>query len=100
MKKVTVSKLQIAQAEECVARMDKYVKHLNVILTLCELAKPHAAYNQLPEDFKINQKKSLEVIAKDIKSMMSEASEVALNKAEKAVELRKKREAQLNEGGE
>ena len=93
--KVTVSKLQIAQAKECVVRLDKYCSLLNVLLELCEIALPQAVYRQFPDIFQISQKRSLETIIHDLKSMKNEVQEMALYKAERAEELTKTRNAQL-----
>lgn len=98
MSKVTVSKLQIAQAEQCVERLDKYTRLLDVSIEILKFAKAESQYNQLPEEFKKDCRRDLEVVMADLASLKNEAQEVALVKAEKASDLRMTRNKQL--GGE
>lgn len=98
MSKVTVSKLQIAQAEQCVERLDKYVRMLDVSIEMLKFAKAESQYNQLPEEFKMVCRRDLEIVMADLKSLKNEAQEMALAKAEKASDLRMMRNKQL--GGE
>ena len=95
MKRVTVSKLQIANAKECVVRLEKYDKALKIIEDLLELARPMGQYNKFPDEFKHEQKKSIDVILRDLKSMRAEAEELASNKADKAYELAEERARQV-----
>lgn len=97
MGKVTVKKLQIAQAKECVRRLDIYDKALRSVLDNLEVIKSLVFYNQWPNDFSREHKKSLDVIIGDIKSMRSEISHLALEKAELAGDLQEKREKQVQE---
>lgn len=98
MSKVTVSKLQIAQAKECVEKAEKYFEMLHIIIELCHVTAPLATNKKFPDDFQIAQKRSWEVIIHDLESMKAETSDIAMDKAEKAVKLAKTRNAQL--GGE
>ena len=98
MSRVTVSKLQIAQAEQCVERLDKYVRMLDVSIEILKFAKAESQYNQLPEVFKMDCRRDLEIVIADLMSLKSEAQELALTKAEKAGDLRITRNKQL--GGE
>lgn len=98
MNKVTVSKLQIAQAKECVEKADKYFEMLHIIIELCHVTAPLAANKKFPDDFQIAQKRSWEIIIHDLESMKAETADMALFKAEKAEKLAKTRNAQL--GGE
>lgn len=98
MSKVTVSKLQIAQAEQCVERLDKYTRLLDVSIEILNFAKAESQYNQLPEEFKMDCRRDLEIIMTDLKSLKDEAQGMALVKAEKASDLRMTRSKQL--GGE
>lgn len=95
MRKVTVSKLQIAQAEQCVERLDKYVRMLDVSIEMLKFAKAESQYNQLPEEFKMVCRRDLEIVMADLKSLKNEAQEIALLKAEKASDLRIARSEQL-----
>lgn len=95
MSNVTVSKLQIAQAKECVVRADKYSAMLRAILELCQIALPLATDKRFPDDFQITQKRSWETIIRDLKSMSAETADMALYKAEKAEELTRTRDKQL-----
>lgn len=95
MSKVTVSKLQIAQAEQCVERLDKYVRMLDVSIEMLKFAKAESQYNQLPEEFKMVCRRDLEIVMADLKSLKNEAQEIALLKAEKASDLRIARSEQL-----
>lgn len=95
MSNVTVSKLRIAQAKECVVRADKYSAMLRVILELCQIALPLATDRRFPDDFSITQKRSWETIIGDLKSMSAETADMALYKAEKAEDLARIRERQL-----
>ena len=95
MSKVTVSKLQIAQAERCVERLDKYVRMLDVSIEMLKFAKAESQYNQLPEEFKRVCRRDLEIVMADLKSLKNEAQEIALLKAEKASDLRIARSEQL-----
>lgn len=99
MSKVTVSKLQIAQAEQCVERLDKYVRMLDMSIEMLKFAKAESQYNQLPEEFKMVCRRDLEIVMADLKSLKDEAQEIALVKAEKASDLRMTRNKQLG-GGE
>lgn len=96
--KNTVSKLQIAQAKECGQRVDRYAKGLETIISLCELIKPLAQYNKLPEDFKITHKKDMKAIILDLKAMKDDACALAENKWNRMKELEAKRDTQLNGG--
>lgn len=98
MSRVTVSKLQIAQAEQCVERLDKYTRLLDISIEMLKFAKAESQYNQLPEEFKKNCRRDLEIVMGDLMSLKNEAQEVALSKAEKASDLRITRNKQL--GGE
>lgn len=98
MSKVTVSKLQIAQAEQCVERLDNYTRLLDISIEILKFAKAESQYNQLPEGFKMDCRKDLEIVMADLKSLKNEAQEMALLKAEKARDLRITRSEQL--GGE
>lgn len=95
MAQVTVSKLQIAQAKECVERADKYLEMLHIIIELCKVTSPLATNKKFPDDFQVAQKRSWEVIIHDLESMKSETVDMALYKAEKAQDLAKTREKQL-----
>ncbi len=95
MRKVTVSKLQIAQAEQCVERLDKYVRMLDVSIEMLKFAKAESQYNQLPEEFKMVCRRDLEIVMADLKSLKNEAQGMALAKAEKASDLRIARSEQL-----
>lgn len=50
MKKVTVSKLQIAQAKECSRRADRYTKGIEAIIDMCEIVLPISQYNIMPKE--------------------------------------------------
>lgn len=95
MSKVTVSKLQIAQAEQCVERLDNYTRLLDISIEILKFAKAESQYNQLPEEFKMVCRRDLEIIMADLKSLKNEAQETALLKAEKARDLRTTRSEQL-----
>ena len=95
--KVTISKLQISQARECVSRLDKYVRMLDMSIEMLGFAKHEGQYNQLPEAFKMEQRRDTEIIIADLKSMKNEAQDLALQKAERALELEQMRNVQLEE---
>ena len=97
MSKVTVTKLQIAQTKECVVRLDKYVRMIDIATELLMFAKHESQYNRLPERYKMEQRKDIEVVINDLKSMKAEAQSLALLKAEKATELKAKREKELEQ---
>lgn len=98
MSKVTVSKLQIAQAEQCVERLDKYTRLLDISIEILEFAKAASQYNRLPDGFKKDCRRDLGIVMADLISLKNEAQNVALMKAEKASDLRMMRNKQL--GGE
>lgn len=93
--KTTISKLQISQARECVSRLDKYVRMLDMAIEMLGFAKHEGQYRQLPERFKMEQRRDTETIIADLKSMKQDAQDLALQKAERALELEQKRNAQL-----
>ena len=93
--KVTISKLQISQAKECAARLDKYVRMIDMAIEMLGFAKHEAQYNQLPEVFKMEQRRDTEIIIADLKSMKQEAQDLALQKTERALELEQMRNDQL-----
>lgn len=95
MSKVTVSKLQIAQAVQCVEQLDKYTRLLDISIEILKFAKAESQYNQLPEQFRKECRRDLEIVMTDLKSLKSEAQEMALLKAEKASDLRIARSEQL-----
>lgn len=95
MKQVTVSKLQIAKAKECVERTKRYIKGLNTIIQMCELVLPMSQYNQLPDDYKFSQKKDMETIIKDLIAMRADTRQVGTDKEERAIMLTAKRNRQL-----
>lgn len=95
MSKVTVSKLQIAQAEQCVERLDNYTRLLDISIEILKFAKAESQYNQLPEEFKMVCRRDLEIVMADLKSLKNEAQKTALLKAEKARDLRITRNEQL-----
>ncbi len=97
MKKVTVSKLQIAQAKECSARADRYRKGIDAIISMCEVVLSMSQYNKLPDDFKTDQKNAMRTIVCDLKLMYDEAFNLSLNKQRRASELEDKRAKQLEE---
>lgn len=98
MSKVTVSKAQIQLAKNCVVRLDKYVRMLDMAIELLGFAKAEALYNQLPDSFKWDHKRDIETILFDLKSLKRDAQEMAELKSEKAKELTDERARQL--GGE
>ena len=102
MSKTIVKKIQIAQAEECVVRLDKYVKLLDIARDILEFAKQASQYNQLQDEFKKDARKSIETILLDIRSLKVDAQEMALIKSDRAKELREIRNRQLENrlGGE
>ncbi len=77
-----VSKFEVAQSKECIVRLDKYVRMLDALINLCELLRPQAGYRYFPDDFEVSQKKTIDTILADFKSMKYDAQEVALDKAE------------------
>lgn len=93
--KVTISKLQISQARACASRLDKYVRMLDMTIEMLGFAKHEGQYSQLPGVFKMEQRRDTEIIIADLKSMKNEAQNLALQKAERALELEQKRSAQL-----
>lgn len=95
MKQVTVSKLQIAQAKECVERTKKYIKGLDTIINMCELVLPIGQYNHLPDDYRLSQRKDMEAIIKDLIAMRAETRQVGADKEERAILLTAKRNRQL-----
>lgn len=95
MSKTIVKKMQIAQAEECVVRLDKYVKFLDIARDILEFAKQSSQYNQLQDGFKQDAKKSIETILLDIRSLKADAQEMALIKSDRAKELKETRIRQL-----
>lgn len=97
MRQVTVSKLQIAQAEQCVERLDKYTRLLDMSIEMLMFAKAESQYNQLPEEFKMVCRRDLEIVMADLKSLKNDAQDMALLKAEKASDLRITRNKQLKE---
>ena len=86
------SKLQIAQTENCVARLDKCTRMLDICIEMLKFANSEGQYNQLPDEFRLNCKKGIQIVVADLKSLKSEAADLALLKAEKASELRLARE--------
>lgn len=99
MNKVTVSKAQIQLAKNCVGRLDKYVRMLDIAIEFLGFAKAEALYNQLPDSFKCDHKRGIETILYDLKSLKRDAQEMAEIKSEKAKELTDIRVKQL-EGNE
>lgn len=97
MRKVTVSKLQIAQAKLCAEKCEKYSDGLVAIITMCNLMLPLSQYSKLPDEFRLSQKKSMETILRDLQSMARESKDMANTKLAKSFELEKKREQQLEE---
>lgn len=95
--KVTISKLQIAQAKQCVERLDDYTKMLGIIIDLLGFAKAKSQYNQLQDDFRRVHKKDIEIITHDLISMKKDAQEMAMIEAEEAAELFNERQKQLEE---
>lgn len=95
MSKVTVSKAQIQLTKNCVGRLDKYVRMLDMASELLGFAKAEASYNQLPDSFKCDHKRDIETILFDLKSLKRDAQEMAEIKSEKAKELTDKRTRQL-----
>lgn len=95
MKQVTVSKLQIAQAKECVFRTEKYIKGLDTIIQMCELVLPMSQYSQLPDGYRQSQKKDMGVIINDLIAMRSDTRQVSADKEERAILLTTKRNEQL-----
>lgn len=102
MSKTIVKKIQIAQAVECVVRLDKYVKFLDIARDILEFAKQASQYNQLQDEFKQDARKSIDTILLDIRSLKADAQEMALIKSDRAKELRETRIRQLENrlGGE
>lgn len=95
MSKVTVSKLQIAQARECVHRCERYALGLDTIIKMCKVVLPLGQYTQLPDDFKLTQKKDMGVIIRDLESMLHDTKTLMNAKTDKAGSLQKQREKEL-----
>lgn len=95
MSKITVSKLQIAQAKECAHRAERYAKGLDAIIKMCEVVLPISQYTQLPDDFKLAQKKDMGVIMKDLMSMLHDTKTLIDAKIVKANELQRQRDMEL-----
>lgn len=90
-----ISKIQIAQAKECVERTKKYIKGLDIIIEMCELVLPMSQYNKLPDDFKRSQREDMKTIINDLMAMRDDARQVVANKEERAILLTEKRNRQL-----
>ena len=95
MKKVTVNKHQIQLAKNCVGRLDKYVRMLDIVIELLGFAKAEALYNQLPDSFKCDHKRDIDTILFDLKSLKKDAQEMADIESDKAKELADERARQL-----
>ena len=99
MKKVTVSKAQIQFAKNCVGKLDKYVRMLDMAIELLGFARTEALYNQLPDSFKCDHKRDIDTILFDLKSLKKDAQEMADIESEKARELTDERVKQLEQLG-
>lgn len=99
MSKVTVSKAQIQLAKNCVGRLDKYVRMLNMAIEIIEFAKAEVSYNQLPDSFKRDHRGDIDTILLDLKSLKIDAQEMAGFQSEKARELTNIRARQLGDKG-
>jgi len=97
MKKITVSKLQIAQAKQCTSKCEKYSQGLSAIVSLCELVLPFSQYNKLPDEFRLEQKSSVQTIIRDLKSMIKETQDMADKKRIRSQDLANKRAEELKE---
>lgn len=95
MSKTTVSKLQIAQAKECAHRCERYALGLDTIIKMCKVVLPLGQYTQLPDDFKLAQKKDMGVIIRDLESMLHDVKTLKNAKTDKADNLQKQREEGL-----
>lgn len=95
MSKTTVSKLQIAQAKECAHRCERYALGLDMIIKMCKGVLPLSQYTQLPDDFKLAQKKDMGVIIRDLESMLHDVKTLKNAKTDKADNLQKQREEGL-----
>lgn len=71
-------KHQIAQADKCVNMCEKYSKGLKAVISILELVTPFGLYNKLPDDFKLDQKKSVQTIVRDLRSMIDEANHIVI----------------------
>ena len=95
MSKVTVSKLQIAQAKQCADRLDKYSDMLRIIIELLGFAKAQMSYNKLPVEFLTMHKRDLDTVKWDLIAMRKDAQEQMLHKLDRAKELEETRQRQL-----
>lgn len=97
MKKVTVSKLQIAQAKECSRRADRYAKGIEAIIDMCEIVLPISQYNKMPDEFKSIHKRDMNTVIQDLRAMCEDACWLSLCKKQRATELEDERAKQLEE---
>lgn len=97
MKRVTVSKHQIAQADKCANMCEKYSKGLETVISMLELVAPFGLYNKLPDEFKLDQKKSIQTIIRDLRSMVDQSNDIVLKKRLCVEELSNERTRQLEE---
>lgn len=87
--------LRIAQAEQCVAKLEQYINGLDAISKMLEVVIPFSQYDKQPDDFKIDQKQSIHTIVGDLKSMRAEAWDLVSSKRDKVKNLYLNREKNM-----
>lgn len=83
---------KVADARECVNRLDKYVKGLDAIIKMCELVAPFGTYRKLPANFQAEHGKDMRTIISDLIAMKRDAQEMASIKADHVYSLDNGRE--------
>lgn len=94
---MTSTKHQRAQAEKCANMCDKYAKGLETVISMLELVAPFGLYNKLPDDFKLNQKKSIQTIIRDLQSMIDDANHIVIENRSYIEGLLSEKNSQLEE---
>lgn len=82
-------KLKIAQAENCVIKGEQYIDGLDAIIMMCEVVRPFSQYNQMPDEFKTEQRQDMQTIIADLKSMRNDTRNLVASKKNKIKELHK-----------
>lgn len=94
--KVTVSKLQIKQAEEEATRLYTCGRLLWMAIETLDYAKMEGHYNKLPEEVKRRISGDIKLCKSDLEVLRKYVSELSEKKANRAKQLKKTREEQLS----
>lgn len=81
----------IMQLKAQIDRLDKFVRSLDILIEMCDLAAPFANHYLLPAEYRYKVGQDLDVIMRDFYSLKDEARSLADELSDQIYELEKER---------